>query len=81
MVVPQAGSGFQQPGPASTSGGDADPTRRSLRLTRATHGAPSIACTSAGRTRPNERGEPAGVIAIACARELATFCWEAATLD
>ncbi len=29
-----------------------------------------------------EAGDPpAGVIAIACARELAAFCWEAATLD
>jgi transposase len=27
------------------------------------------------------RRKPAGVVAIACARELATFCWEAATLD
>jgi transposase len=28
-----------------------------------------------------ERHKPAGVVAIACARELAAFCWEAATLD
>jgi transposase len=28
-----------------------------------------------------ERRKPAGVTAIACARELAAFCWEAATLD
>jgi transposase len=28
-----------------------------------------------------QRGKPAGVVAIACARELAAFCWEAATLD
>lgn len=28
-----------------------------------------------------ERGKPAGVVAIACARELAAFCWEAATVD
>jgi transposase len=28
-----------------------------------------------------ERRKPAGVVAIACARELAAFCWEAATLD
>jgi transposase len=28
-----------------------------------------------------ERRKPAGVVAIACARELAGFCWEAATLD
>jgi transposase len=28
-----------------------------------------------------ERRKPAGVVAIACARELASFCWEAATLD
>jgi len=27
------------------------------------------------------RGKPAGVVAIACARELAAFLWEAATLD
>jgi transposase len=27
------------------------------------------------------RRKPAGVVAIACARELAAFCWEAATLD
>jgi len=29
----------------------------------------------------SERRKPAGVVAIACARELAAFCWEAATLD
>lgn len=28
-----------------------------------------------------ERRKPAGVVAIACARELAAFCWEAATLN
>jgi len=28
-----------------------------------------------------QRGKPAGVVAIACARELAAFLWEAATLD
>ncbi len=28
-----------------------------------------------------ERRKPAGVVAIACARELASFLWEAATLD
>jgi transposase len=28
-----------------------------------------------------ERRKPVGVVAIACARELAAFCWEAATLD
>jgi transposase len=27
-----------------------------------------------------QRRKPAGVVAIACARELAAFCWEAATL-
>jgi hypothetical protein len=27
-----------------------------------------------------ERRKPAPVVAIACARELAAFCWEAATL-
>jgi transposase len=27
------------------------------------------------------RGKPAGTVAVACARELAAFCWEAATLD
>jgi len=26
-----------------------------------------------------QRHKPAGVVAIACARELAAFCWEAAT--
>jgi hypothetical protein len=29
----------------------------------------------------DRRGKPAGVVAIACARELAAFPWEAATLD
>ena len=29
----------------------------------------------------HQRGKPAGVVAIAVARELAAFCWEAATLD
>jgi len=29
----------------------------------------------------HHRRKPAGVVAIACARELASFCWEAATLD
>jgi transposase len=29
----------------------------------------------------HERRKPAGVVAIACARELAAFLWEAATLD
>jgi transposase len=28
-----------------------------------------------------QRRKPAGVVAIACARELSTFLWEAATLD
>jgi len=28
-----------------------------------------------------QRGKPTGTVAIACARELASFCWEAATLD
>jgi transposase len=28
-----------------------------------------------------KRGKPAGTVAVAVARELATFCWEAATLD
>jgi transposase len=28
-----------------------------------------------------ERRKPAGIVAIACARELAAFCWEAATLN
>jgi transposase len=28
-----------------------------------------------------DRGKPTGTVAIACARELAAFCWEAATLD
>ena len=29
----------------------------------------------------HERRKPSGVVAIAVARELAAFCWEAATLD
>jgi hypothetical protein len=29
----------------------------------------------------HHRRKPAGVVAIACARELASFLWEAATLD
>jgi transposase len=29
----------------------------------------------------DNRRKPAGVVTIACARELAAFCWEAATLD
>jgi transposase len=29
----------------------------------------------------HQRRKPTGVVAIACARELAAFCWEAATLD
>jgi transposase len=29
----------------------------------------------------DHRRKPAGVVAIACARELAAFLWEAATLD
>ena len=29
----------------------------------------------------HHRRKPAGVVAIAVARELAAFCWEAATLD
>lgn len=28
-----------------------------------------------------KRGKPAGIVAVACARELASFLWEAATLD
>ena len=28
-----------------------------------------------------ERGKPTGTVPVACARELATFCWEAATLN
>ena len=28
-----------------------------------------------------KRGKPSGTVAIACARELAAFCWEAATLN
>ena len=28
-----------------------------------------------------KRGKPAGTVAVAVARELAAFCWEAATLD
>jgi transposase len=33
------------------------------------------------RTLALERGKPAGVVAVACARELASFLWEAAVLD
>jgi transposase len=29
----------------------------------------------------HDRGKPAGVVAVAVAREPAAFCWEAATLD
>ena len=29
----------------------------------------------------NERGKPSGTVAVACARELAAFCWEAAILN
>ena len=29
----------------------------------------------------HQRRKPSGIVAIACARELAAFCWEAATLD
>jgi hypothetical protein len=29
----------------------------------------------------HQRRKPAGVVAIAVARELAAFCWEAATVD
>ena len=33
------------------------------------------------RILPHQRRKPAGVVAIAFARELAAFCWEAATPD
>jgi transposase len=33
------------------------------------------------RTLGRTRGKPSGVVAVACARELATFLWEAAMLD
>jgi transposase len=33
------------------------------------------------RTLALKRGKPAGVVAVACARELASFLWEAAVLD
>jgi transposase len=29
----------------------------------------------------DQRGKPTGTVAVACARELAAFCWEAATLN
>jgi transposase len=29
----------------------------------------------------SQRGKPTGTVAVACARELAAFCWEAATLN
>ena len=45
----------RSPARQSTSEGDADPTRRSLRLTRATQ---SIACTSARRTRTTSGASP-----------------------
>ena len=46
-MVPGRKRVYRQPGPAvPPTRGSCRPTRRSLRLTRATHGAPSIACTS-----------------------------------
>jgi transposase len=33
------------------------------------------------QTLKQQRGKPTGVVAVACARELSTFLWEAATLD
>jgi transposase len=45
------------------------------------HGARNAAFTNAGRTLHQQRRKPAGVVAIACARELSAFLWEAATLD
>ena len=44
-------------------------------------GARSAVFTSAGSDLHAERRKPAGVVAIAVARELAAFLWEAATLD
>jgi len=38
-------------------------------------------CPSRSCHLHHERRKPAGVVALACARELATFLWEAATLD
>ena len=29
----------------------------------------------------SQRGKPAGKVAVACARELACFVWEASTID
>ena len=36
---------------------------------------------SAGQHLAGERGKHTGTVAVACARELAAFCWEAATLN
>ena len=44
-------------------------------------GAPNSGCTPLAAPARADRGKPAGVVAVACARELATFLWEAATLD
>ena len=44
-------------------------------------GARSVVCTTRWAHLGAERGKPAGTVAVACARELAAFCWEAATLD
>ena len=66
--------------PPSATASRAASTARTRARSRSP-GAPSGACTSAGRPLRIERRKPAGVVAIACARELAAFCWEAATLD
>ena len=60
-------------------------------LARRQHGADPrvIAVAWRAQQRPHQRWhhlreqrrKPAGVVAVACARELATFLWEAATLD
>ena len=55
-------------------------------------GRPGPACRADRLARPatparaldaprGRRGKPTGTVAIACARELAAFCWEAATLN
>jgi transposase len=61
----------RQPGPPPSRPGS--PRDRDL-LARPATPAPALAGAAPAAT------QPAGVVAIACARELAAFCWEAATL-
>ena len=62
----------REPRPPPTRPG---PPRDRGRLARPAPPAPALDACCAGQRR-----KPAGVVAIACARELAAFCWEAATL-